>query len=240
MHSRSTGGRDETIKEGERKRGPRSERMRGKRREEATDIRGKDEDRERKKPQENESSEEEEVSKVRKKEREEAEERGMPNQTSEEEENDSPMDSEDMSEMEKYERLSAAYCLSLFPTNPNEQRKKKVTNSVPEGEVGEEERGEVRRKEETNITSTHEVSLTVSTDLTPDILLEEKEEGEPKIVKKEGRKVGKEEKKQWLASCKAQKDILEREERSERERREKVKMGRRMSGVEFRIEMRKA
>jgi hypothetical protein len=33
MHSRSAGGRDETIKEGERKRGPRSERMRGKRRE---------------------------------------------------------------------------------------------------------------------------------------------------------------------------------------------------------------
>jgi hypothetical protein len=50
MHSRSAGGRDETIKEGERKRGPRSERMRGKRREEATDTRGKDKDRERKKP----------------------------------------------------------------------------------------------------------------------------------------------------------------------------------------------
>ena len=65
----------------------------------------------------------------------------------------------------------------------------------------------------------------------------EEKEGEPEIVKKEGRKVGKEEKKQWLASCKAQKDILEREERSERERREKVKMGRRMSGVEFRIKI---
>ena len=123
-----------------------------------------------------------------------------------------------MSEMEKYERLSAVYRLPLFPTNPNEQRKKKVTNSVPEGEVGEEGRGEVRRKEETNITSTHEVSPTVNADLTPDILLEEKEEGDPEIVKKEGRKVGKEEKKQGLASCKAQKDILEREERSERER----------------------
>ena len=104
MHSRSAGGRDERIKE-------------------ATNTRGKDENRERKKPQENESSAEEEVSKVRKKEREEAEERGMPNQTSEEE-NDSPMDSEDMSKTEKYERLSAAYHLSLFPTNPNEQRKK--------------------------------------------------------------------------------------------------------------------